>query len=48
LLKPPDDLQSGLLLRGTAAVLADENVLVRRYGLDLLLRILPMDGELYK
>jgi hypothetical protein len=48
ILKPPDTLQSGLLLRGIAAVLADEDVLVRRYGLDMLLRVLRMDEALYK
>lgn len=47
-LKPPDELQSGLLLRGIAAVLADDNVLVRRNGLDMLLRIMRMDGDIYK
>jgi hypothetical protein len=46
--KPPENLQSGLVLRGIAAALEDENVLVRRNGLDLLFRIVRMDGELYR
>ena len=38
----------GLMIRGVAAVLEDDNSLVRRSGLDLLLRVLPLDGELLK
>ncbi|WVQ94532.1 hypothetical protein IAU59_001611 [Kwoniella sp. CBS 9459] len=50
LLKPPEDLSkdSGLIIRGVSAALNDENVLVRRNGLDLLLRILQLDGDLMK
>lgn len=48
LIKPPevpeDKSDLGLMTRGIAAVLQDENMLVRRTGLDLLLRILPIDG----
>lgn len=49
MLKPPDPTDvkdAGLLIRGVAAVLEDENVLVRRTGLDLLLRVLPLNGAL--
>lgn len=46
----PEELVSssdvGLLIRGVAAVLGDQNMLVRRGGLDLLLRILPLDGTI--
>ena len=42
------ELDVGLVVRGVAAVLEDENTLVRRGGLDLLLRILPLDGPLTK
>lgn len=38
----------GLTIRGVAAVLDDQNVLVRRNGLDLLLRLLKLDGDLYQ
>lgn len=38
----------GLIVRGVAAVLQDETMLVRRTGLDLLLRILPIDGSVYR
>lgn len=52
LLKPPDPhevaIDAGLIIRGVAAVLRDENVLVRRGGLDLLLRILQLDNPLMK
>lgn len=52
LTEPPIDLVSGsdvgLLIRGVAAVLGDDNMLVRRGGLDLLLRILPIDGAILK
>ena len=50
MLKPPDPqvlaIDAGLVIRGVAVVLEDENVLVRRGGLDLLLRILRLDGRL--
>ncbi|KAL1409508.1 hypothetical protein Q8F55_003491 [Vanrija albida] len=52
LLEPPADLatatDSGLVIRGVAAVLGDDNMLVRRGGLDLLQRILPLDGAILK
>jgi len=51
LVKPPEPdikLDLGLLIRGVAAVLDDENSLVRRGGLDLLLRIFPLNGQIYK
>lgn len=52
LTEPPVDLVSGsdvgLLIRGVAAVLGDDNMLVRRGGLDLLLRVLPIDGAIMK
>lgn len=38
----------GLLIRGVAAVLGDQNMLVCRGGLDLLLRILPLDGTIFR
>lgn len=38
----------GLLIRGVAAVLGDQNMLVCRGGLDLLLRILPLDGSIFR
>jgi len=38
----------GLMVRGVAAALEDENMLVRRNGLDLLLRITPLDGSVFK
>jgi hypothetical protein len=41
-------LDTGLLLRGVAAVLDDENSLVRRGGLDLLLRIFPLNGAIFE
>ncbi|KAK1927398.1 Dopey, N-terminal-domain-containing protein [Papiliotrema laurentii] len=48
---PSDDdhqgIDVGLVIRGVAAVLEDENSLVRRGGLDLLLRKLPLDGKLF-
>ena len=37
-------LQAGLMVRGVAAALGDQNMLVRRNALDLLLRAIPMDG----
>ncbi|WWC60178.1 uncharacterized protein I303_102743 [Kwoniella dejecticola CBS 10117] len=50
LLKPPeeDPQDVGLIIRGVSAVLTDENVLVRRHGLDLLLRILKIDEPLFE
>ncbi|OCF39597.1 hypothetical protein I317_06612 [Kwoniella heveanensis CBS 569] len=50
LLKPPVELitDSGLIIRGVSAALNDENVLVRRNGLDLLLRVLQLNGDLMK
>ncbi|WVW80007.1 hypothetical protein I302_101980 [Kwoniella bestiolae CBS 10118] len=50
LLKPPEqgDCDVGLMIRGVSAALGDENVLVRRNGLDLLLRILRLDEPLFK
>jgi hypothetical protein len=36
----------GLFIRGIAAVLGDENMLVRRNGLDILLRLLKLDGAI--
>ncbi|KAL7419677.1 hypothetical protein Q5752_005591 [Cryptotrichosporon argae] len=49
LLEPPatsgnDD--NGLMIRGVAASLGDDNMLVRRNALDLLLRVLPLDGDI--
>lgn len=38
----------GLLIRGVAAVLGDHNMLACRGGLDLLLRILPLDGTIMR
>ncbi|WWC87738.1 uncharacterized protein L201_002630 [Kwoniella dendrophila CBS 6074] len=50
LIKPPedDDQDIGLVIRGVSSVLTDENILVRRYGLDLLLRLLKLDESLFK
>ncbi|WVQ73679.1 hypothetical protein IAR50_003259 [Cryptococcus sp. DSM 104548] len=52
MLKPPDHpeatVETGLLIRGFAAVLGDDNLLVRRNGLDLLLRVLRLDSGVYK
>ncbi|WWD16667.1 hypothetical protein CI109_101097 [Kwoniella shandongensis] len=49
LLKAPEasggGIESGLIIRGVSAVLNDENVLVRRSGLDLLLRVIRLDGD---
>ena len=42
------DVGVGLVIRGVAEVLQDENVLVRRLGMDLLLRILPLEGILWQ
>lgn len=36
------------MIRGVAAVLQDENMLVRRNGLDLLLRITPLHGQIFR
>jgi hypothetical protein len=50
--KPSNILENksdvGLMVRGVAAVLKDENMLVRRNGLDLLLRITPLDGPIFR
>jgi len=43
-----DSSDVGLVVRGVAAALEDENMLVRRNGLDLLLRITPLDGSVFK
>jgi hypothetical protein len=52
LVRPPEVDQNsadvGLIMRGVAAALEDENMLVRRNGLDLLLRILHLDGNIFK
>ncbi|OCF74855.1 hypothetical protein I204_03697 [Kwoniella mangroviensis CBS 8886] len=50
LLKPPKPGGSavGLVIRGVSAALGDENVLVRRHGLDLVLRILKINEPLFK
>lgn len=52
MLKPPnleqDKMDVGLIIRGVSATLHDESVLVRRTALDLLLRILPLTGEIAK
>jgi len=52
LVKAPETVANssdvGLMLRGVAAALEDENMLVRRNGLDLLLRITPLDGVVFK
>jgi hypothetical protein len=39
---------AGLMVRGLAAGLDDDNVLVRRGTLDLLIGILPLDGQAVK
>lgn len=43
-----DSSDVGLMVRGVAAALEDENMLVRRNGLDLLLRIILLDGKVFK
>ena len=52
MLKPPDPVESGidagLVIRGVAATLEDDNVLTRRSGLDLLLRVLSLDGSIIR
>jgi hypothetical protein len=50
LLEPPDPgvLEVGLMVRGIASALEDENVLVRRSGLDLLLRVMSLDGSVLR
>ncbi|WRT65559.1 uncharacterized protein IL334_002504 [Kwoniella shivajii] len=50
LLSPPEDTGQdvGLIIRGVSAVLTDENILVRRHGFDLLLRVLKLDESLFK
>lgn len=51
LVEPPKELASGaavgLTLRGVSAALSDDNMLVRRGALDLLLRILPLNGAIF-
>ncbi|ORY25817.1 Dopey, N-terminal-domain-containing protein [Naematelia encephala] len=47
--KPPESgIDHGMMIRGVAAVLEDENALVRRSGLDMLLRLLRLDGEIMR
>ena len=49
--KPPDpnlNIVSGLIIRAVAATLGDENMLVRRHGLDLLLRLLRLDQTMMR
>ncbi|WVR03946.1 hypothetical protein IAU60_000945 [Kwoniella sp. DSM 27419] len=41
-LQAPHGIEGGLIIRGVSAALHDENVLVRRSSLDLLLRILKL------
>lgn len=41
-------VQAGLMVRGTAAALGDQNMLVRRNALDLLLRAIPLDGTVLR
>lgn len=52
LVEPPKDMSSsanvGLLIRGVAAALGDDSMLVRRGTLDLLLRLMSLDGEVLK
>jgi len=52
MLKPPDPdvagIDAGMVLRGVASVLEDGNVLVRRGGLDPLLGVVRLDGDLMK
>jgi hypothetical protein len=45
---PENSADVGLVMRGVSAALEDENMLVRRNGLDLLLRIVPLEGEIFK
>jgi hypothetical protein len=40
---PP--LDPGLIIRGVAGALGDDNMLVRRSALDLLVRVVPLNGE---
>ncbi|KAL0242321.1 hypothetical protein I308_105950 [Cryptococcus tetragattii IND107] len=50
--KPPDHpdatIETGLLVRGLGAALDDENILVRRNALDLLLRVLKLESKVVK
>ncbi|KIR58136.1 hypothetical protein I314_06101 [Cryptococcus bacillisporus CA1873] len=50
--KPPDHpdatIETGLLVRGLGAALDDENILVRRNALDLLLRVLKLESKILK
>lgn len=52
MVEAPSDITSGpdtgLMIRGVAAALADDNMLVRRGALDLLLRTLPLNGSILK
>jgi hypothetical protein len=52
LVRPPEVSENsadvGLVMRGVSAALEDENMLVRRNGLDLLLRIVPLEGEIFR
>nr|ODN87338.1 hypothetical protein L203_03611 [Cryptococcus depauperatus CBS 7841] len=52
MLKPPDHpdafVEVGLLIRGLSASLDDGNVLVRRTGLDLLLRVLALESAVFR
>jgi len=52
LVEPTEPLATGtdvgLMIRGIAAVLSDDNMLARRGGLDLLLKVLPLDGPIVK
>ena len=41
------DIEPGLIIRGVAAALDDDNVLVRRNGLDLLVRVLKIHETLF-
>lgn len=49
---PPDEeqepsVETGLLIRGLAAAVSDENMLVRRNALDLVVRHLKLDGAVF-
>lgn len=45
---PDAAIETGLLIRGLGAALDDENVLVRRNALDLLLRVLKLESKVLK
>ncbi|EAL17745.1 hypothetical protein CNBL2580 [Cryptococcus deneoformans B-3501A] len=45
---PDAAIETGLLIRGLSAALDDENVLVRRNALDLLLRVLKLESKVLK